>query len=928
MKTRRFFRILSLVVISTITAIACEGIIEEPHIPTPPPDPEPETPSYTITVTPGGTVDIPAEGGSQEFSIKTNAPYYGYSFPKRDWMKASIDTDRMVIVINFTVNDSGAERSNEVTFYGKEKNADEYLVTQKVTVVQPAKSSGTDNPGGGPDNPGENAISVNIDFGDSSLSAQGCEVLTAMGAYAAGSSSASVDMLDNADVPQIAMLCNQSGDVLLVSRDLCSSGAGITLDVRSSALAYVTLHPLFGLVHDKDGFEQLKEAIVGAPSFNSFEQKVASVIKSGKPLFDPSNTSFNKALETLLDEVYYSQEKPTKATNVAGLEGEGDFKVGVDGKRISIYPYYLSPMYSGAILDCYENQVAEFNIPAGSSYGVTDVFYRESMKYGDPVVFDFSGFRPSYEGEYLFRFSRDTEDARLDYFIRCLSDQLDILGCLPSEATMTIKDFLMTTTSWTTVSLADDDAISLQEVSELVYTLTIEFLRTDKAAKLYGSKARVLDMVNKVYVAQKVYTGLRGTANQMTRIYFYARCPHEISFCLCNVGTLPLYPCSYVTLEAISGDGQEGHTNEMLDEELVVRVNPGNNDNPPPYYLVAFKVKSGGGSLTEHIVMTDANLKAATRWKLGPESEHQIVTVEVLDPTSHGVISKNTVTFYATNTDLSKEIARELRGVWRVSSEEVHKKPVKIILGKSAATFEDPSNPQRNVTGMPVWSEAVYDDDGTLKYYNIYRDDADKTLFLGHVTRTSITGIGNVMDVRNVWNYYQNRRFILEDTIGAPYYVSLLCEFTNKIGQHGRISMYGNGENGAALSVTKLNSTDYKVKLTGKGNNEGEECTFSIVEDNDIGYVVKDFHYVYNYSFVYDSSTNPVTREEVHIECSIDIMTLTNMYAGAAWFDPDEKSSISYTKSHQLFPEDDAFFVKQEGETMGDNVFSIEIYYR
>jgi hypothetical protein len=57
-------------------------------------------------------------------------------------------------------------------------------------------------------------------------------------------------------------------------------------------------------------------------------------------------------------------------------------------------------------------------------------------------------------------------------------------------------------------------------------------------------------------------------------------------------------------------------------------------------------------------------------------------------------------------------------------------------------------------------------------------------------------------------------------------------------------------------------------------------------------------------------------------------MTLTNMYSGAAWFDPDEKSSISYTKSHQLFPEDDAFFVKQEGETMGDNVFSIEIYYR
>jgi hypothetical protein len=142
MDTTRLIRALIGGLSLAFLMVSCE---EEPLDPTPVPDPEPKPVTYSISVTPNGTVEVPAEGGMVEFKITTsNTDYYGYTFPKRDWMSGAIEKDRKVIVITFLANDSGSERSNEVTFFGQLEGAkdDEYVVTEKVKVVQAAKEGG------------------------------------------------------------------------------------------------------------------------------------------------------------------------------------------------------------------------------------------------------------------------------------------------------------------------------------------------------------------------------------------------------------------------------------------------------------------------------------------------------------------------------------------------------------------------------------------------------------------------------------------------------------------------------------------------------------------------------------------------------------------------------------------------------------------
>ena len=138
MSTSRSLRALLSGLCLAFVLASCEK--EPPYEPTPEPDPTPA--QLTISVSPSGTVVFPAEGGSVDFRIKTNADYYGYSFTKKDWMSAAFDKEKdyNCIVITLTANDSGEERSNVVTFYGSSEKNGEHEVETKVKVVQPAKS--------------------------------------------------------------------------------------------------------------------------------------------------------------------------------------------------------------------------------------------------------------------------------------------------------------------------------------------------------------------------------------------------------------------------------------------------------------------------------------------------------------------------------------------------------------------------------------------------------------------------------------------------------------------------------------------------------------------------------------------------------------------------------------------------------------------
>lgn len=698
------------------------------------PDPVPPTPS--ISVSPSGTVSFPAEGGNVLFTVTLNVGYYGYSFPRRDWMSAVLSKEegKNQVSVTLTANDSGAERTNVITFYGAEEKDGEHVVEAKVTVVQPALDGG----------PAGTRTTVRVDFGTSALDVKDCELMTLAGSFkATEDGDVPVTILTHPDIPQVTLVCNARGEVVLLSREILATSARMDVNARSSALALVTMHPLFAPVQGRAEFAQLQEMILGASAFSALENKVSSLIKAGKPLFSNEIIS---PLEALFNEICIDRaEKPqTRATNVSGLEGEGPFTVEVEGKKVSIKPFLLTPMYEGSVYDPDDNKIASLTIPSSADYGITSYFFRDSMIYGDPVSFDFTNVKP--DGEYTVYFTRMTSDAQLDLAVNILCSFLDILGAKLSSMDMaTFKDAIrqyVILRGAALVAALTDGKISFGEFVEAGFSAAMDFLASEHFFKIAGSaqKAALQAMAKKLNAVMTVYCAVRGAVNTLGRVYFMLSAPAEIGFCLCHTGKDPLAPCSYVTLELIAGDKQKDLSAKWLDKPIRVRVVPGENSNPATWYIVRFTVMDGGGKVSETEVETDELMTAATWWMLGQECELQVLAIDVLDPATRGVISEESLFVTATATDINHDkapIPSEIQGDWRWQREQDEKKPVEISFTEHTATYRDLEDPSHDFTGMAVWfdvEELVSGDVlNHIRFYEIDPETKDYEMFLRDV---------------------------------------------------------------------------------------------------------------------------------------------------------------------------------------------------
>ena len=939
MRALRFPRVLTLILCVALASVSCEEIFggpDDPYNPggTPSTPSNNNKPTYTITVSPSGTINFPASGGTVYLGVTTNAETFGATFPKRDWLKLAYSKDKTGIDATISANDSGSNREFEITVYALNKGSDEHLAEVVLKCVQPAMggSSSQNIEYGGE----EYSTSIRFDFGNSSISAQGCEVLTMTGTYPADASSASVSLIGNKDLPQIAMLCNSGGDILMLSRDLCPNGTQVTIDARSSALAYVTLHPLFGPVIGKEDFGLLKDMILNASSFSAFEKQVDAAIKAERPLFDESNTSLRNAFDNLMVELCSNIDNPeTRTTNMESISGEGYLNINVEGKVVSISPCGLTPYYSGKIMDADDNVVAYMDIPAGEDYGVSDLLFRwGNFKYGKPVSFDFNGFRKEYEGEYYFHFDRNTATAQADNFCSLLCNFLDIVG-----AGLSAKEFksqfigdiaYYANKNIAAFSAFADGKVDNLEVAEFGWGFLVDFMNSEKFASWFkkeATKASAKAVAKKINLISAIYCGIRGSANALTRIGFRLNAPNEVNFCLCNVGSFPLYPCSYVTLVLVSGDQQEGVTGELLDKPIKVRVHTGNNDNAAERFLVNFTVYQGEGSVSDEYVETDRNLEAQTWWRLGPGGPYQVLRAEVLDYASHGVISEFPLYIEATNTDAGQfnktPIPEKLRGLWKMNSEQVDMERVTIALGENKASFYDPIFPGRDFKDIPVWAEEI-----SNKEYNIYFYDQDGSgeypMFMNHVTIVN----SKTIIIDNLYNFYEGREFIVQGSLSQPFkQVSLLCEFDNSAGQHAQVNCYA--YQGSNLTVTPY-GTDYHVVIDKSAGDKVEKLSFDIKRVASVAgydYRVRDLEYLYDEWWIYDSSTNPVTWEHKYESLKLDDVPLIFNVSGTAWWTANAYTAINYMSTSEVSPEDNMYYTKEGHVAIGDNVFRIQVVF-
>ena len=472
---------------------------------------------------------------------------------------------------------------------------------------------------------------------DTPVDYTGCTVVTLQGEFVIedGNVSGTIPVgTFQSKNPQLIMVVDSSRSILMLSRDIYEPGQKIVIDAWSSAMAMVTLHPLFSPV-PVEGFGALKEYITGSEYFEPFVEQVGAVIRRKGNLYDSSNSALLEAFSTLLNDLcteeileegFYPFTKASGGiTNISGINA-GPFKVELNGLVLSISNYALTPYYEGSVTYP-DGQTEEMDIPSNDDYGVTSLVNGEDMSYGDPVKFDFRG-KP--EGDYLFLFDRTTAEAQMDYWCKIISNVLDGFG-LPLEKEMSkelakeVYAYLQSERGWR----PSTDTGNILEWMETITLGVIDYLGSENfhiwaeehLSDKIVSKLAGRSLFRYLNVVYQFYTLARGSVSSSMQVFYSADQPKNVFFVL-NYKDGTVKAASSVSLQKVKGDNQIGVKGQRLNLPLEVKVFgnysvDGSTKRAQALCKVRFSVVSGGGSLSAQDVSLNDEGIGSVYWTLG-----------------------------------------------------------------------------------------------------------------------------------------------------------------------------------------------------------------------------------------------------------------------------------------------------------------------
>lgn len=474
------------------------------------------------------------------------------------------------------------------------------------------------------------AISEAVDY-------NGLDIVSIGGEAEINNNSFQVSSYANDNVQTFA-IADDDNNVYLLSRESLTGGSGITIDAQTTALALVTMHPLFSPVK-ADDYNTVKSIITESSKFDALLQEVEKSIAEKRDIFDVDNEELLIALSNLMEDI-------SAVVNEEEFEGTLDdaitaysnatraiydnpkvypFHADITGNVLTLQNVGLSPSYYGTVLEA-NGRETPFSVPAREDYGGMDLFKKDANNFdlGEPRKFTFTT-----EGEYIFSLSRMNEAAQADFYFRLAKSLLSTIGLnlskeIVKEAASTIGRVMINAGSG-----VNDTAIEPMAWLEIAYQGVLELMQ-QQYVELIG-EVGIVRMGSIISKSLNLYNKIKGALNAGIRIGYSIAAPEEVNFCLCyynnNVST-----CSEAVLHEVSGNGQSGYYGQRLLLPLVVRVDRLAEDtyNENSFHRIKFEVVSGGGRVDNEIVSTNSNNQASTYWSLGLEGE-QIVKATVVD---------------------------------------------------------------------------------------------------------------------------------------------------------------------------------------------------------------------------------------------------------------------------------------------------------
>lgn len=416
-----------------------------------------------------------------------------------------------------------------------------------------------------------------------------------------------------------------------MSRVPIDRNENVELSIESTALALVTMYPLFSPMKS-DEYDEIITLIKNSDKFSELQSEVENAVKAKRNLYDDSNEALLNAFDNLIDDLCINIENDQLVND----KGIADFPTRAIYESPKVAPFYaeinknvltlrnknLTPSYYGTVTHA-NGTVDDIAVLSRDDRGFLDMWLpKNEYDLGPKCNYTFK-----QDGEYRFNLSRINTAATIDFYLRLTRNLLGTLGLkLKNEIVSDIAAAIALSIT-KNGSGVYDPVISPMEFLGIGYSVLLE-----KLQKKFVSEEVVMSTLKFLSGTWNWYNKIKGIGNAAVRMrYSLTARPLEVNFCLCYYnGTVS--SCVECSLLKYGGDKQTAEKWEQLPKPLTVFVSTVSNDGKAgiisPYHKVKFEVVSGGGSVSQELVSPNNENFASTNWTVGEKGEQKVkVTV-------------------------------------------------------------------------------------------------------------------------------------------------------------------------------------------------------------------------------------------------------------------------------------------------------------
>ena len=472
----------------------------------------------------------------------------------------------------------------------------------------------------------------------------------------------------NTGKPMLVVCSNASDEITFIYRGRLSSTTPIEINERTTAVALLSLHPVFWSMN-LDDYGQFSEQVSKLKGFSRLVEEVKTLIGSNRNLMSTSNESLIAAMNTCYEQLLGTDAASVEKRRSQGVKNAkakaGETDEETDTRPIEFCPEAVTTAarVSGfaPVYECYTEHdlvrsESKLLLPH-ESYSWTDLYQMLLMGFklqsipeawDDFVHGDWQTFDMGDAGDYYFTADFTTDAAWRAQLCYVVNDVFNLFGALSS-----INKYDGEKGVWLETSILNpvnqkefDDALDFvldglktfggpnanYDGKWVESTCSFVLSRLWKWCEDHEQSYLNKGLCAKLLKGLSIVDGVSAFAGNLGRTYMRAKCPEYIQKCFSQHNKI-LTNCMGVGVSVISGNNQSGTPGQRLTMPVRFGVKCQMGQG------IRLEVVNGGGTLDRYhktIYQPDGSEEIVDiNWTLGEKEGEQTIRAWVEDVITH-----------------------------------------------------------------------------------------------------------------------------------------------------------------------------------------------------------------------------------------------------------------------------------------------------